>query len=162
MDEDMLEAAREYAGKHGFSLGEPLGSGIHGCVWMLLNEEAAAGALKIHGNAAAYRREREVYLRLRERGVREVRGLSVPELIRCDDALLALEMTIVSPPRVLDFGADHLDWPPEFSDEIWAEWRRKNEEQFGEDWPAVQAILGEFEDMGIFMFDPSPANIRFR
>ena len=68
MDEDMLEAAREYAGRHGFSPGEPLGSGIHGCVWLLLNEEAAASALKIHGNAAAYRREREVYLRLRERG----------------------------------------------------------------------------------------------
>jgi hypothetical protein len=162
MDEDMLEAAREYAGKHGFSLGKPIGSGIHGCVWMLLHEGAPASALKIHGTAAAYRRERDVYGRLSERNVRTVRGLSVPELIRCDDDLLALEMTIVSPPRVLDFGADRLDWPPEFSNEIWAEWARKNEEQFGANWPEVQAVLGEFEEMGIFMLDPSPSNIRFR
>lgn len=158
----MLEVAREYAGKHGFSLGVRIGEGIHGCVWMLLEKGVPVSALKIHGTAEAYRRERDVYLRLRERGVQAVRGLSVPELIRYDNALQALEMTVVSPPRVLDFGADRLDWPPEFSDEIWAEWTRKNEEQFGEDWPAVEAVLGEFEDMGIFMLDPSPSNIRFR
>jgi hypothetical protein len=162
MDEDMIEAARKYAEKRGFSLGEPLDSGIQGGVWMLLNEDVPVGALKIHRAAAAYRREREAYLRLREHEKRGVRGLSVPELTRSEDALLALEMTIVSPPRVLDFAADYLDWPPEFSDEIWAGWTRKNEEQFGDDWPEVQAILGEFEDTGIFLLDPSPSNIHFR
>ncbi len=87
MDEDMLEAAREYAEKHGFSVGEPLGSGIHGRVWMLLREGAPVSALKIHREIAAYRRERKVYVRLKECGVREVRGLSVPELIRFDDPI---------------------------------------------------------------------------
>lgn len=162
MDEELIKGARAYAEKHALIVGEPLGSGIHGSVWMLLRGPRPVSALKIHGSADAYRREREVYLRLQERGVRGVRGLSVPELIRYDDALRALEMTIVSPPRILDFGADHLDWPPEFSDEIWADWERKNEEQFGADWPAVQMIIGDFEDMGIFLLDPSPANIRFR
>lgn len=162
MDEELIESARSYAEKHGLILGEHLGSGIHGSVWTLMRGPRPVGALKIHGSDGAYRRERDVYLRLAERGVGKVRGLSVPELIRCDDSLLALEMTIVSPPRVLDFGADRLDWPPDFSDEIWAEWERKNQEQFGEDWPAVKVILGEFEDMGIYLLDPSPANIRFR
>jgi hypothetical protein len=66
-----------------------------------------------------------VYLRLRERGIGKVRGLSVPQLLRVDDRLLALEMTIVTSPSDLDFAADQLDWPPEFSDEIWEEWTRK-------------------------------------
>jgi hypothetical protein len=48
---------------------------------MLLNNGAPVSALKIHGTAEAYRRERDVYARLKERGVRAVRGLSVPELI---------------------------------------------------------------------------------
>lgn len=162
MDEDLVEAAEAYAEKHALILGEHIGSGIHGSVWMLLRDLGAVSALKIHAGSSAYRREREVYLRLRERSISKVRDLSVPELIRSDDALLALEMTIVSPPRILDFAADHLDWPPDFSDDVWDDWRQKNEEQFGDDWPMVQVLLGDFEDMGIFLLDPSPANIRFR
>ena len=64
--------------------------------------------------------------------------------------------------RLLLLAADHLDWPPEFADEIWQDWERKNEEQFGDDWPTVQGIIGDFEEMGIFLLDPSPSNIRFR
>lgn len=33
---------------------------------------------------------------------------------------------------------------------------------FGEDWPMAKIILGDLEDLGIHMLDPSPANIRFR
>ena len=75
---------------------------------------------------------------------------------------MALEMTVVAPPYVLDFAGAYLDFPPEFSDEIWADWERKNQEQFGADWPMAQMILGELQDFGIHMHDPSPSNIRFR
>ena len=44
----------------------------------------------------------------------------------------------------------------------WEEWKRKNEEQFGADWPMAQVILGELEDLGIHMLDPSPSNLCFR
>jgi len=71
-------------------------------------------------------------------------------------------MTVVKPPWVLDFAGAYLDFGPEFSDEIWEEWTRKNEEQFGGDWPMAQIILGELQDLGIHMHDPSPSNIRFR
>lgn len=71
-------------------------------------------------------------------------------------------MTVVTPPYVLDFAGAYLDFPPKFSEEVWADWNRKNEEQFGGDWPAAQVILGELEDVGIHMLDPSPSNICFR
>ena len=87
--------------------------------------------------------EREVYQRLGEAGCRKVIGFHVPQLVRSDDALLALEMTIVQPPFVLDFAGAYLDFPPQFSEEVWAEWERKNQEQFGSDWPKAQMILSE-------------------
>lgn len=46
--------------------------------------------------------------------------------------------------------------------QIMAEWTRKNEEQFGEHWPMAQIILGDLQDMGIHMLDPTPSNICFR
>jgi hypothetical protein len=76
--------------------------------------------------------------------------------------LLALKMTIVMPPFVLDFAGAYMDSAPAFSDEIWEEWTRKNQEQFGSDWPMVRTILGELQDLGIHMHDPSPGNICFR
>ena len=71
-------------------------------------------------------------------------------------------MAFVMPPFLLDFASAWLDTRPEFSDEVWEDWRRKNEEQFGDRWPEVQLILANFEGRGIYMLDPSPNNIRFR
>jgi hypothetical protein len=85
----------------------------------------------------------------------------VPQLIAFDDKLLALEMTVVKPPWVLDFAGAYLDFAPEFSDEIWEEWTWKNEEQFGANWPTAQMILDDLQDLGIHMHDPSPNNIPF-
>ena len=162
MDEELIETARLYAEKHGVNPGDFLGAGIHGRVCLLMRGDRAVSVLKVHRDAKAYRRERDVYHRLAEHEVTVVRGFSVPQLLHWDDELLALEMTAVSPPRVLDFAADHLDWPPDFSDEIWAEWEERKREQFGDDWPMVQIIRGDFEEMGIFMLDPSPDNICLR
>lgn len=77
----------------------------------------------------------------------------MPQLLNYDEALLAVEMTVVKPPFVLDFAAAYLDWPPKFSDEVWDERRAKWADEFGDDWPMVQRILSEFEDMGIYMLE---------
>ena len=103
-----------------------------------------------------------MYERLVGERCTKIRGFHVPQLLQCDDALFALEMTVVSPPHVLDFAGAYLDFPPHFPEEIWADWERKNQEQFGEDWPMAQIILTDLQDMGIHMLDPSPSNIRFR
>lgn len=164
MDEEELIARVEaYANEHGCTIGERLGFGIHGIVIVLNCEsKAAATALKVLGYAEPYLRERDTYQRLTEARITKVRGFHVPQLLRWNDDLLALEMTIVSPPFALDFAGAYLDFPPKFPDDAWEEWKRKNEEQFGEDWPAAQVILAEFEDMGIYMLDPTPSNLRFR
>jgi len=162
MDEEVIENAEAYCARHGLRLIERLGFGVHGMVFLIAgNAELRTAALKVLYERVPYRRERAIYERLAEMSVTEIRGFEVPHLLNADDELLALEMTVVTAPYVLDFAGAWLDFPPEFSDEVWQDWNQKNEEQFAGDWPAAQAILGELEDFGIHMLDPSPSNIRF-
>ena len=70
-------------------------------------------------------------------------------------------MTIVTRPFVLDFAGAYVDAPPEFSEDIWAEWEVEKREQFGGRWGAVRAVLDAFEDLGIYLADVSPNNIAF-
>ena len=162
MDEGLLGKAGAYAKAWDCEIGERLGFGIHGIVVVLESKnEPAATALKVHSSAEPYRRERDIYERLREGRVTRILGFHVPQLLRWDDGLLALEMTVVAPPFVLDFAGAYLDFPPEFPEEVWAEWNRKNEEQFGGDWAMARRILGELEDLGIYMHDPSPGIFAF-
>lgn len=163
MDEDIIEKAEAYVARRDCRLAGRLGFGIYGIVYAIEgNAHPGVAALKTHYAEEPYLREKQVYERLREVGVMEVRGFRVSQLIAFDDELLALEMTVVKPPWVLDFAGADLDFAPEFSDEIREEWTRKNEEQFGAHWPTAQMIMGELKDLGIHMLDPSPSNIRFR
>jgi len=82
-------------------------------------------------------------------------------LVAFDDALWVIEMTIVDRPFVLDFAGAYLDQPPDFSEEVLADWRTEKEEQFGPRWAEVQAILGFLEEFGVFMVDVTPGNISF-
>jgi hypothetical protein len=161
-EEELIENAEAYAAAHGHTIGRQLGFGIHGTVFELIYESNSAAAVKIHSSFDPYSRERDSYERLMAAHVQNIRGFKVPQLIQWDDELLALEMTIVKAPYVLDFAGAFLDFPPEFADEVWADWNRKNQEQFGDDWPEAQVILAELEEFGIYMLDPSPSNIRFR
>ena len=162
MDEDIFERAEVYLARRGCRLVGRLGFGIHGIVFAIEgNAHPGGAALKFLYAEEPYLREKDVYGRLKEEGIFEIRGFRVPQRIAFDDALLALEMTVVKPPFVLDFAGAYLDFAPRFSDEIWEDWNRKNEEQFGANWPTAQTILDDLKDLGIHMHDPSPANIRF-
>lgn len=118
-------------------------------------------AIKTHDRSTDYTRERDVYLRLGECDVRDIRGCAVPKLLDFDDQLLIIQMTIVTRPFVLDFAGAFLDKAPDFSDEVMAEWRAEKREQFGARWGEVQAILRELESYGVFMIDVNPGNISF-
>ena len=134
--------AEEYARRKGLVLANRLGFGVHGSVFAAENQsDGKRTAVKALERERFYLRERNVYLRLMENSVTYVRGAAVPELIGHDDQLWVIEMTIVSRPFVLDFAGAYLDEPPDYSEEVMAEWRAEKEEQFGSDWPAVQAIL---------------------
>jgi hypothetical protein len=160
--EELVRRVEQYVSRKGSVLGKQLGSGIHGTVFAVQNQtEPGRSAVKGYEQEAHYRRERDVYLRLHECAISQVRGCAVPEMVEFDDALWVIEMTIVTRPFVLDFAGAHLDQPPEFPEEAWADWRADKAEQFADQWPQVQAILRELESHGIYMEDVSPGNISF-
>jgi hypothetical protein len=103
-----------------------------------------------------------VYQRLREVGVTEILGFNVPQLIRTDDDLRILEVTIVTRPFVLDFAGAYLDARPRLSDEIWADWEAGKRDQFDANWGQVKRVLDTLENWNIYMVDVSPTNIAFR
>lgn len=78
-------------------------------------------ALKVFGRQETYERERDCYRRLLENGVRRLAGFDVPELLDYDNRHWAIEMTIVSPPCVLDFGKAYVDLVPGYTPEALTE-----------------------------------------
>ena len=160
MEESLLLNARTYAAQHRLQLAQRLGFGIHGIILVAEdNLKAGKTAVKAHRAVEPYLRERAAYERLRAARVTEFLGFHVPQLIRIDDALRVIEMTIVTRPFVLDFAGAWLDAAPDFPDEIWAEWEAEKRDQFEGRWPAVQAILAALEALDIYMVDVSPSNI---
>jgi len=163
---ELTRRAREYAQRNGLTLGETLGAGLHGIVFTAESQHEKGflpfrSAIKVHHRQDAYVRERDVYLRLEEHGVITVRGFRVPRLLRYDDDLWVIEMAVVSEPFVLDFAGAYLDEPPDFSEEVVADWRAEKKEQFGSRWNEVQAILASLETYGVFMVDVNPNNVSF-
>lgn len=150
--------ARNYAANRGLSIQEQLGHGVHGIVY----STSRRTAIKAHRIVQSYRRELDCYNRLLEQSVTEVCGHHVPQFVAYDDDLLVIEITIVTPPFLLDFGGAYLDWPPEFTDEVMEHWANDKSEQFGKRWTSVQGILAVLRDVhGIYMLDVNPGNIMF-
>lgn len=129
--------------------------------WPKTTSNPASPPSTAHHHREPYERERDVYARLSEAGVRALLGFHVPQLIRSDDELLVIEMTIVTRPFVLDFAGAYLGAPPHFSEEIWEDWEAQKREQFDQGWPKVQAVLAALEELDIYMVDVSPSNIAF-
>ncbi|QEG25232.1 hypothetical protein [Mariniblastus fucicola] len=139
-----------------------LGTGTQGTVYLVNNpSRLSPHAVKFHNRKIAYERELAVFLRLKDLEINDVRGHSIPDLIGYDDELLAIEMTIVSPPFCLDFGGAYLDRPPDYTPEVWRDWEEMKSMAFEENWPAVKKILSTFEAFGIYIADVNPGNIKF-
>lgn len=119
-----------------------------------------ATAIKSLNNKELYRQERDVYLYLKEKEIWQVNAFHIPQLINCDDELLVIEMTLVSPPFLLDFAGASLKGRTNFEPEIWEEWKEEKREQFESDWPEVQQALWTLEGLGVFMNDVHPGNVR--
>jgi len=92
--------AREIADQWGILLTSLLGHGIDGNVW----QTSRHSALKVFVRNDTYVRERDCYRRLLENSVRRLAGFAVPQLLDFDNRFMAIEMTIVTPPCLLDFG----------------------------------------------------------
>jgi hypothetical protein len=157
-ERERMRRLEQYAHDSGTRLGRKVGFGTSGTVFETLRNSA----IKAHDGTASYERERNTYLRLRRRGVREICGHRVPSLVEFSDALLVIEMTIVTPPFVLDFGASYVDERPDYTAEQIAEWEAECAERFEDDWSTVQLIRARLASYGIYYYDAHPGNVRFR
>ena len=162
--EDLLKHALRYAAVRGVEIAEQLGWGIHGSVWKITGKERSlAWVLKLHRHATPWRRERDCYRRLQETGTSSIEGVHLPQLIWEDDEWLALEMSLVKRPFLLDFGAAWLDEPPDFPGGVWEQAEADAAEKFGENWPRASAVLQELaSETGIIMGDVHPGNLALR
>ena len=159
---ELLQRAFEYCQRTGLQLGPRLGFGVHGSVFSARNQtRTGRSAVKVHDRERFYRRERDVYRRLADEGIDSILGFDVPRLLNADDELWVIEMTIASPPFVLDFAGAYLDEPPDYPEDVWAEWEQDKRDQFGDRWPTVQAILRRLQGFGVFLADVTANNIRF-
>lgn len=167
-DEKELSARAELYGKRRrIQLDDQLGFGMHGIVFESEHQSEILGisfgiAVKFHTMEIPYFREKETYQRLAELEVEQICGCDVPRALHFDDEFLAMELTIVQPPFILDFGGAWLDEPPEFPPNVIAEWTEQKREQFDSDWPLVEKILRDLRLMGIHLLDLHPANIDLR
>ncbi|MEM7477033.1 MAG: hypothetical protein AAF483_18775 [Planctomycetota bacterium] len=74
--------------------------------------------------------------------------------------MLVIEMTIVEPPYILDFGKVYFDdRKPDFSPEVLADYEAECAEWFGENWSVVQSALSSLESFGILYVDARPSNL---
>jgi hypothetical protein len=160
-DPELDERVRQYAELHRreFKLKQPLGEGTDGRVWFTTSNSA----IKVFHRLNNYRTELGCYQRLMEKGVAKIDGLSVPQLIEYSHELAIIEITLVQPPYLLDFGKAYLDEPAPYSPEQLEEWRDDWARYFPvEDLPRVRKVLAILKGYGIDYVDPKPWNIRFR
>jgi len=116
--------------------------------------------LKVFDQQDRYQREAAVFRRLAERDISRVAGAAVPIAVTLEDELRCIEMTIVSPPFVLDFASATLDVRVEFPREALEEWAATKREEFGPDWPRVRLIIAGLAGHGIHLQDVHRGNIR--
>jgi hypothetical protein len=139
-------------------LAESLGHGNDGSVW----RTARQSAVKAIYRQESYLRERDCYRRLLDSGIRELVGFRIPELLDYDDRLQIIEMSIVFPPCLLDFGKAYVDVPPDYSPEALAEAEAAEQELFTQgEWKQVRLVRAALLNLGIHYFDARPSNIMF-
>lgn len=154
----MPDPLTSFCTQHGISPIRSLGSGREGAVY----ETTRPSAVKVHSEHGGYVRERDAYLRLQELSIKHIRGLRIPTLFTFDDEHRILEMSIVQPPFLLDFGSAWLDQPPDFPEEAIHLWHEEIRDRFEDRFPDVMAVWHALvSSAGIYLQDVSPSNIKF-
>jgi hypothetical protein len=158
IDPTILARAEQYANRRQIVLTGVLGAGKDGSVWLT----SRRSALKIHVISESYIIERNAYFRLRDLNVEEIADFSVPALVDHDDELLAIEMTVVTPPFLLDFASAIFDEPPDFIEDEGHTFEDFIRARFDEH---TQQVLDLYHELaastGIYLPDMHLQNVKF-
>lgn len=159
-DSEFQFRATKYAARRRITVlfDDPLGHGTDGHVW----NTSERTAVKVFERQKNYALERDCYLRLRDANVSIIAGFNVPCLYEYDDELWIVEMSVVSPPFLLDFGKVYLDNPPDYSPEVMEDDEENRRELFEDHWEEVEELLWRLQLLGIYYVDAKPGNIRFQ
>lgn len=156
----MLPEAKAYESLRGLELTGALGDGVDGNVWSVRSKgKRIPWAMKMQRRTDDYERERDCYARLAEHGINKIAGFNIPVCRRTDDVWKVIEMSIVTPPFIVDFAGAYLDECPNFSEEVWQERFSTWEENYGEQWPPVHTALCALKRIGIHYLDVHHHNI---
>jgi len=153
---DLESRARLYTAQTGRAIEKLLGHGNDGAVW----QTNRATAVKVCEDHQRYCTERDCYRLFYDQSITEICGYAIPKLINFSDPLQVIEMAVVQPPYIIDFGKAYLHCaPPSFPQQTMADWIAEKKELYGEHWPTIQRILRKLNSLGIHHMDPRPANI---
>ena len=132
---------------------------MDGTVW----RTSRLSVIKSFTRERCYVDELECYQRFKAAGIESISGFAVPDLIDFDSVLNVLEISIVRPPFLLDFGKVYLDAPPPYwnDSEIMGNWHAEGRENFGDRWKTVLSLIRVLQTYGIYYIDPKPGNIMF-
>jgi hypothetical protein len=114
--------------------------------------------LKSFYREANYRHELECYQRLADAEVRQIHDFEVPQVLYNDDSLWVIEMDLVNPPYILDFGKAYLA-DPMFPPHVMEEWNERMQFWWGDEVKRVRLALFALRRFGIWYYDAKPGNV---
>jgi hypothetical protein len=133
----------------------PFDGGQDGSVWYTDRQSV----IKVFERQDSFEKELECYLRLKEAGVgSKIREFNVPALVEFSRELSIIEMGVVFPPYILDFGKAHLK-DPLWDRDIIDEWNERMDDWWGDDVKRVRLALAALRGLGIWYYDAKPGNV---
>lgn len=136
----------------------PFDGGQDGSVWHT-DRHSVIKSFERNDNFA---HELECYLRLKDAGIRkEILGFSVPELVGHSEECMVIEMGVVFPPYILDFGKAYL-LDPHWDAHIMAEWNERMNGWWGDDVKQVKILLAALRRHRIWYYDAKPGNVMLK
>lgn len=86
----------------------------------------------------------------------------IPVFHACDTRLLIIEMSVVRPPYLIDFGKATVDDDQGWSGEQMSMWWDKVNDVFEHDAAIASSIFTQLRDKaGVYQWDLNPANLNF-
>lgn len=140
------------------SIVDVVGGGKDGSVY----KTSRRSAVKLIRDKSVYAKELAAYRILREHRVDAINQFDVPKLMSFHDDLLAIEMSIVNPPFIVDFASAILDEDWREDPQLEEQLHERVTELFDDRASDVFFALERLASLhGIHLLDAHPANIKF-